>query len=265
MKIRYGNSNLVQGAALALLIVLVICGIPARTHALGESTYSADTDILVNGILLRIVAGSTAASVSYGATDMTVVLGTGNSFTIQANDAHTELTNNRGLSVCGNPLAAFTVTTGTIVITPLATGCPLSVPTASAGGGVVLIKSNGAPQVPAGQIPGCTGAALYSPVTGQKCPIQGVMQLSADSFSFTKNLKQGMDDSDVARLQQFLGTHGFPVAQTGWGSINQPATLFGVKTVKALKRYQASIGLPATGYFGPMTRASVNDRLRSGN
>ncbi len=75
---------------------------------------------------------------------------------------------------------------------------------------------------------------------------------------FLKNLRRGMDNGDVARLQAYLNTHGFPVATSGWGSRGQETTVFGAKTVRALVAFQASIGLPATGYFGPMTRAYIN-------
>ncbi len=81
---------------------------------------------------------------------------------------------------------------------------------------------------------------------------------SDDVKSFLKNLRRGMDDQDVARLQYYLNTHGFPVSTTGWGSLGQEATVFGSKTFKALAAFQKSIGLPATGYFGPMTREYIN-------
>ena len=80
-------------------------------------------------------------------------------------------------------------------------------------------------------------------------------------ITFTKNLKKGMDDPDVSQLQKFLDTHGFPVAHVGWGSLDKLATVFGINTVNALKQYQASVNLPATGYFGLMTRNYINNVL----
>ena len=81
------------------------------------------------------------------------------------------------------------------------------------------------------------------------------------AFAFTKNLKKGMDDADVMKLQTFLGTHGYPVASKGLGSVEQPSTFFGAKTASALKHYQQSVGLPASGYFGPLTQAYINKIL----
>ena len=78
-------------------------------------------------------------------------------------------------------------------------------------------------------------------------------------FTFSKNLKLGMNDPDVAELQKFLDTHGFPISKTGWGSFDQPSTIFGKKTKNSLALFQKSVHLPATGYFGPMTRVYVNN------
>jgi uncharacterized repeat protein (TIGR02059 family) len=80
-------------------------------------------------------------------------------------------------------------------------------------------------------------------------------------FTFTRDLKKGISDGDVAELQRFLAKNGFPVAATGAGSFGQPTKMFGVKTARALKLYQASVKLPATGYFGKLTRAKINSVL----
>ena len=96
-----------------------------------------------------------------------------------------------------------------------------------------------------------------TPTPPPTVPSVGPTQQSS-GFVFTKNLKKGMDDADVSQLQEFLDAHGTPVATSGWGSVGHLATLFGAKTVLALKKYQKSVNLPATGYFGPMTRAYVN-------
>ena len=63
---------------------------------------------------------------------------------------------------------------------------------------------------------------------------------------------------DVKALQQFLNSHGFPVAFTGPGSAGQETTTFGSATKAALIKFQKANGLPATGWFGPMTRRIIN-------
>lgn len=77
-------------------------------------------------------------------------------------------------------------------------------------------------------------------------------------FSFTRNLSANQTDADVKLLQQFLNAHGFIVATQGAGSSGHETTFFGKATYAALIKFQKSQGLPATGWFGPMTRGKVN-------
>jgi hypothetical protein len=62
---------------------------------------------------------------------------------------------------------------------------------------------------------------------------------------------------DIRSLQQFLNTHGFLVASSGPGSPGAETTLFGLRTYRALVRFQVAEGLPATGFLGPLTRAEI--------
>ncbi len=76
---------------------------------------------------------------------------------------------------------------------------------------------------------------------------------------FPKNLYKGMTDPDVKRLQEYLNGTSFMVAKTGPGSPGHETSRFGPATAKALMLFQKSIGItPATGGFGPKTRAYVN-------
>jgi hypothetical protein len=77
------------------------------------------------------------------------------------------------------------------------------------------------------------------------------------TFVFTKNLSLHTTGADVKSLQQYLNTHGFVIATNGAGSPANETTLFGSLTYKALQKFQKSIGLPATGFFGPMTRVYI--------
>lgn len=79
-----------------------------------------------------------------------------------------------------------------------------------------------------------------------------------NTFSFTSNLKLTQTHSDVKALQQFLNARGFTVASAGSGAPGSETTYFGAKTYTALVKFQKSVGLPATGYFGPMTRAKIS-------
>lgn len=81
---------------------------------------------------------------------------------------------------------------------------------------------------------------------------------SSGSYSFASNLSLNQESPDVKVLQQFLNTHGFIVASSGLGSPNNESTFFGIKTYAALVKFQESVGLPATGWFGPMTREKMS-------
>ena len=114
---------------------------------------------------------------------------------------------------------------------------------------------------------GCDQGDSFSIITGEACPHTSIPTNTSSGNtvvdqSFHKNLKKGMTDLDVARLQHYLNTHKFAVAKSGAGSLGNESTLFGAKTVAALKKFQKSLGLPQTGYFGPQTRAWVNAHLQ---
>ncbi|MEN9647261.1 MAG: putative peptidoglycan binding domain, partial [Candidatus Parcubacteria bacterium] len=45
---------------------------------------------------------------------------------------------------------------------------------------------------------------------------------------------------------------------TGYGSVGNETQYFGARTLQALMKFQAAHQLPATGFFGPMTRGVIN-------
>ena len=75
--------------------------------------------------------------------------------------------------------------------------------------------------------------------------------------TFTRDLRANDRGEDVRALQKFLNEKGFNVARSGPGSPGNETDKFGAGTYAALKRYQAFVGLPATGYFGPLTRGMI--------
>ena len=84
--------------------------------------------------------------------------------------------------------------------------------------------------------------------------LQGQLGTSAgaSSASFTRDLTVGSKGADVSSLQQVLINGGFLKA------VSAPTGFFGAATKAAVKAWQASVGLPATGYFGPMSRAKLS-------
>ena len=82
-------------------------------------------------------------------------------------------------------------------------------------------------------------------------------QTMATAYHFTTTLSPGSTGEEVRQLQIFLNTHGFPIAKSGNGSPGQESTYFGHATKAALTRFQASNGIPATGYFGSLTMQAL--------
>jgi hypothetical protein len=76
---------------------------------------------------------------------------------------------------------------------------------------------------------------------------------------FIRNLSLHMKGADVFQLQHYLNTRGSPIAATGAGSPGHETTLFGLRTYRALVKLQAAHGLPATGFFGPLTSKLLSE------
>ena len=74
---------------------------------------------------------------------------------------------------------------------------------------------------------------------------------------FTRNLMVYDSGGDVWNLQTFLIAENKGAAAQALHR-HGPSGRFGPLTYGALKEFQASVGLPVTGYFGPLTRAWVN-------
>lgn len=82
---------------------------------------------------------------------------------------------------------------------------------------------------------------------------------SITKFIFLKNLKYKDNNTDVKELQKFLNNNNFIISKVGVGSIGNETNYFGLATRAALIKYQIANNIkPALGYFGPLTRASLN-------
>jgi len=86
-------------------------------------------------------------------------------------------------------------------------------------------------------------------------------------MAISSTLSPGSSGPDVKALQEWLNSHGYPVAPAGQpGSYGMETDYFGPATQAALQKYQAdngivSVGDPSsTGYgnLGPQTLASIN-------
>jgi BNR repeat-like domain/Domain of unknown function (DUF2341)/Putative peptidoglycan binding domain len=86
--------------------------------------------------------------------------------------------------------------------------------------------------------------------------------LSSNKKVFTRDLKLKDTGVDVKLLQQFLNTHGFPLANKGIGSKGKENTIFGPATKAALIKFQKANKIqPAVGYFGLKTQIAISKEL----
>jgi peptidoglycan hydrolase-like protein with peptidoglycan-binding domain len=78
----------------------------------------------------------------------------------------------------------------------------------------------------------------------------------ASAASFNVNLTVGSTGADVVALQSALIAAGFDIPAISSGAAAKG--YFGSQTKAAVMQYQASKGVPATGFVGPLTRAALN-------
>ncbi|MBP6912013.1 MAG: peptidoglycan-binding protein, partial [Candidatus Pacebacteria bacterium] len=102
----------------------------------------------------------------------------------------------------------------------------------------------------------CLPTYSFSPSTGKACPSSSFEQTQLYTPLTTSPLllKFGMNNPLVSMLQNYLNTHGYPVAQTGAGSLNNETNYFGQKTLSAVKIFQTANNLVPDGVVGPKTR-----------
>jgi hypothetical protein len=83
--------------------------------------------------------------------------------------------------------------------------------------------------------------------------------MMSSCHTFTQSLKVGASGGEVMWVQQFLNGHNAMVNATGAGSPGNETSKFGPATKKAVMKWQAANGVsPASGYWGPLTRAAAN-------
>jgi peptidoglycan hydrolase-like protein with peptidoglycan-binding domain len=79
---------------------------------------------------------------------------------------------------------------------------------------------------------------------------------STANAAFNTNLTVGSTGADVSALQSWLISKGFSIPSISSGAATPG--YFGSQTKAAVVAYQASVGLPSTGFVGPLTRGILN-------
>jgi peptidoglycan hydrolase-like protein with peptidoglycan-binding domain len=172
------------------------------------------------------------------------------------------------LALSGKTLPVATLTPPQAPEVPASTPTPTPPPPAPApvgGGGGAPISgplSVGYVAVPASTTPILVASTTQGVVLGTSTeavtsasstpPSVASTTTSSPSYTFTYNLKYGMQDGAVGELQKLLIAHQLlnVVAPTGW---------FGPRTLAAVKVFQGQNEIPATGFVGPMTRGVLNE------
>lgn len=91
--------------------------------------------------------------------------------------------------------------------------------------------------------------------TSSHMSVSATTSHDAATCEFTENLGHGAKGSEVTCLQHELIEAGFLTM------IDAPTGNFGALTVEALKKWQTAHAVPATGYFGPLTRAALHESV----
>jgi hypothetical protein len=161
-------------------------------------------------------------------------------------------------TVCDGSTSSYNISSNNanVTLTLSAGGAQCAAAASSGGGGGGPIVSSGGGGGGGGGGPYILGPVIIpttpAPTAPSTTPAPG-------HTSFTHDFTVGGKGSDVKALQQFLNTHGFPVAKSGLGSAGNETTFFGAGTKAALIKFQKANGItPAAGYFGPKTRAKIN-------
>lgn len=94
--------------------------------------------------------------------------------------------------------------------------------------------------------------AMIASLTQQLAALSGGSTMSS-GYAFNTNLTVGSTGADVVALQDWLASKGFLSIPAGTSK-----GYFGQLTKSSVASYQASVGLPSTGFVGALTRAKLN-------
>jgi peptidoglycan hydrolase-like protein with peptidoglycan-binding domain len=116
---------------------------------------------------------------------------------------------------------------------------------------------------PVGVFGPATRAKLFSNNTGTVAAPASVIPFSGKGVSkseaisaFVRSLSVGTRGADVIMLQTILEQKGFLTMPVGVSK-----GYFGPLTTSTVVRYQANVGLPQVGIFGPLTRVKLISEL----
>lgn len=93
----------------------------------------------------------------------------------------------------------------------------------------------------------------------------GSQTTPSTACEFKRNLTVGSRGDDVKCLQKYLNESGYKIAESGAGSPGNETTYFGPATKAALIKWQKANNVsPASGFFGPLSRAKYSELAKTG-
>ena len=84
----------------------------------------------------------------------------------------------------------------------------------------------------------------------------------AQTYTFNNDLRLGNTGQDVANLQTWLIANGYNIPSISSGANTKG--YYGFQTMAAVEAYQTAAGLPAYGFFRPITRAYWSSHYGNG-
>ena len=102
--------------------------------------------------------------------------------------------------------------------------------------------------------------ATISALQSKLATVQTTTTTTGTGYTFSTDLMVGSKGADVMNLQKVLNMNAATQVSSGTsaGAPGYETSTFGPATKAAVMKWQKSAGLPATGYFGPLSRAKVN-------
>ena len=268
-----------SAVALSLLVVAATANAAALTWSANQTVDLSSPDVN-----LIIKSGSEATSLVVGAGSITVVVPSGDTFTVTSASSPLNVTGDSTSGIantCTSGVATVVISGDAETITIAPTGIVACDEGGGGGGGGGSSSNNDDDEVtPGTTVEGCAAGNLFSTTTGQSCggavvgcgagnafsPITGqscggtvtntviiTTPGAAGNFGYafgTTLVKQGTTGEACKAWQTFFNVH----ANAGLVTDG----ICGPKTMAAAVAWQASQGLVADGLLGPASRAKAN-------
>lgn len=268
-----------------LLTIAMSLALPLASFAGTNNVTLGTSAILTVGGYNLTVSGTSATvgSVTVGASNFSVVLQPGSLIAVSSATGQVLANDAPSANVTGNQcsggvstltLSSVSSSDVTVTVTPSASTCTGSATnstSANTGGGGSPGGGGGGGGGYNFVTPAATTAKPATPsVTTTPIAVVQPTTVTPSSYTFSKPLSVGVDNSDVKKLQQVLNTDADTrIAASGAGSPGRETTYFGSATLNAVKKFQVKHGLagpgdPGYGSVGPKTRAKLSEISKGG-